>query len=350
MNATIRAIEYYLPDRELTNEGLSILFPGRSPEELAKKTGVWSRHVSAPEQCSSDLGVAAAQKLFATGPYTPEDIDFILFCTQTPDYFFPATACLVQDRLGISIRAGALDFNLGCSGYIYGLGLANGLIQTGQANRVLLVTADVVTKFIDESDRTMRALIGDGATATIIERTENDDRTGFDQFIYGTDGRGADHLMIEGGALRDFVSHRGAFSTRGTPIVQMKGQKLVEFAAKTVPRVLQTLMSRCDMQLQDVDFFVFHQASRYILELLAQILKIPNEKSYSCLSECGNTVASTIPIALKRASDEEKLCRGAKVVLCGFGVGLSWGAALVTWSGLRVGQSRQMVSAQPVIS
>jgi len=204
------------------------------------------------------------------------------------------------------------------------------------------VTADVVTKFIDENDRAMRALIGDAATATIIEATENDDLLGIGQFIYGTDGRGADHLIIEGGALRGFVSHRSnGCSTNTTPVVQMKGQKIVEFAVKTVPRVLQALMDRSGLRLDDVDLFVFHQASRYILELLVYVLKIPSEKSYICLSECGNTVGSTIPIALKRGSDEEKLFRGAKVVLCGFGVGLSWGAALVNWSGLKAKDGSQ---------
>jgi len=347
LNAVIRAIDYYLPNKELTNTALSTLFPGRSPEELAEKTGVWARRISAPEECSSDLGVAAAEKLFAGSSYSPEDVDFILFCTQTPDYFCPATACLVQSRLGIPTRAGALDFNLGCSGYVYGLGLAKGLIQSGQARCVLLVTADVVTKFIDENDRAMRALIGDAATATIIEATENDDLPGIGQLIYGTDGRGADHLIIEGGALRGFVSHRNnGCSANQKPVVQMKGQKIVEFAVKTVPRVLQALMDRSGLRLEDVDLFVFHQASRYILELLVHVLKIPSEKSYVCLSQCGNTVGSTIPIALKRGSDEEKLFQGAKVVLCGFGVGLSWGAALVNWSGLRVGKPGDLAMSE----
>src|SRR5882757_8094155 len=168
MHAAVRSVEYFLPEATLTTNQLSSEFPDWSVEKIDSKTGIECRHISGPEECASDLAVAAANKLFASGACRPEEIDYILLCTQSPDYFLPTTACLVQDRLGIPTTAGALDFNLGCSGYIYGLGLANGLVESGQAATILLLTADTYTKHISADDKACMALFGDGGAATLI--------------------------------------------------------------------------------------------------------------------------------------------------------------------------------------
>lgn len=342
MHAAIKAIEYHLPPDVLTNTTLAPLFPGRTPEELAEKTGVWERRVASPDQCSSDIGVAAAQKLFSSSGYAPEDFDFILFCTQTPDYFFPATACLVQSRLGIPTHAGAFDFNLGCSGYIYGLGLAKGLIETGQARRVLFITSDTVCRYVNPSDRAARILFGDAATATAIEASESDESPELGPFIYGTDGGGADHLISYEGAFRHFaqLDKEGRNTTAACgpderPVVRMNGNKIVDFSLRTVPPLIRQLLERAQIPMADVDLFVFHQASKYILELLRNTLKISEDKYFVSMSHSGNTVASTIPIALKQAACAGRLFPGARVVLAGFGVGLSWGGAVIRWNGLR---------------
>jgi 3-oxoacyl-[acyl-carrier-protein] synthase III len=342
MYASIKAIEYYLPPGVLTNEELAPLFPGRSAEELAQKTGVVERRMSAPGDCSSDMAVAAARKLFENAGYSPSDFDFVLLCTQTPDYFLPATACLVQASLGIPTSAGALDFNLGCSGYIYGLGLAKALVENGQAHRLLLITADTVGRLANPIDRATRVLFGDAATATVIEASAGSMELG--PFLYGTDGRGAENLITHEGAFRYFASQdtngsNGANGSsgkyNGRPLVHMNGSKIVDFSVATVPPLLQELFHRAGVTMPEIDLFVFHQASNYILEMLRSTLRIPKEKYYISMSHSGNTAASTIPIALRNAYEEGRLAPGNKIVLTGFGVGLSWGATLVRWADLK---------------
>jgi 3-oxoacyl-[acyl-carrier-protein] synthase-3 len=278
------------------------------------------------------MGVAAAEMVMASGACTPDQIDFILFCTETPDYFLPATACLVQHRLGIPVHTGALDFNLGCSGYVYGLGLAKGLIQSGQATRVLLITAEVITKLIAKSDRAARVVFGDAASATIIEAVESDDEIGLGPFLYGTDGRGAQNLIVREGGLRAMSLGQQASASSPVPTLRMDGQKILEFAIRTVPDQVRKLLANAGLDGGDVDLFVFHQASKYVLEMLRHLLKIPEERFCVCLADCGNTVSSTIPIALRRAIDQGQLVPGKRVVLCGYGVGLSWGATIVKWT------------------
>ena len=204
-NVAIAAIEYHLPESVLTNQDLATEFPEWSIDKIQGKTGITGRHISGPEECASDLAFAAAQKLFASGACGPQEVDYLLLCTQSPDYFLPTTACILQDRLGIRTRAGALDFNLGCSGFVYGLGLAQGLIQTDQASKVLLITAETYSKFIHPKDRSVRTLFGDAAAATLL--TADDDgahRTA--AYVYGTDGKGAANLMVPCGGLRRPVS------------------------------------------------------------------------------------------------------------------------------------------------
>src|ERR1035438_5516142 len=201
MRAAISDIEYYLPEYVLTTEVLSQEFPEWSVAKIDEKTGIRQRHIAAPTECASDLAVRAAEKLFQSGACDPGDIDYLLLCTQSPDYFLPTTACLVQDRLGIPTSAGALDFNLGCSGYIYGLGLAQGLIASRQASMVLLITAETYSKFIHVGDRSVRTIFGDAGAATLLVAREAEASL-IGPFVYGTDGSGGPNLIVPTGGMR----------------------------------------------------------------------------------------------------------------------------------------------------
>jgi 3-oxoacyl-[acyl-carrier-protein] synthase-3 len=338
IHAAIEAIEYYLPEAVLSTSDLANAFPGWSVEKIDEKTGIRERHIAAPDECASDLGVAAARKLFDSGVCQPSDIDFVLFCTQSPDYFLPTTACLVQDRLGIPTSAGALDFNLGCSGFIYGLGLAEGLVSSGQARRILLITAETYSKFIHERDRSVRTIFGDGAAATLIGAVETDEAP-IGPFVYGTDGSGAQNLLVPtGGSRAPRTPESGCAQEDETGNVRsrdnlfMNGPEIFNFTISAVPQCVSSLLAKAQVDATSIDLFVFHQANRYMLEHLRKRMKIPQEHFYVHMSNCGNTVSSTIPIALKHAHQEGRLKPGMTSALVGFGVGYSWGGALVRWT------------------
>jgi 3-oxoacyl-[acyl-carrier-protein] synthase-3 len=324
--ASVRAIEYHLPEQTLTNAELAAAFPDWSVDKIATKTGIVQRHIASEEECASDLAVTAARKLFASGVCRPDDLDFLLFCTQSPDYFLPTTACLLQERLGIPTHAGALDFNLGCSGFVYGLSLAKGLVETGQAQNVLLLTADTYSKFLHTEDRGVRTLFGDAAAATLIQGRPDAacvDSSWIGPFVFGTDGRGAENLIVRHGGMRERES---------LGHLHMNGPEIFTFTLRAVPKAVNDLLARAEKMLDDVDLFVFHQANRYMLEHLRDKLSIPHEKFVLHLSHCGNTVSSTIPIALKEAQTQGQLHRDRLVMVVGFGVGYSWGATLLRWA------------------
>jgi 3-oxoacyl-[acyl-carrier-protein] synthase-3 len=338
MEASIRAIEYYLPERTLPTTELSRDFPEWSVEKIDAKTGIAERHIARADECSSDLAVAAAQKLFASGACRSSDIDFILFCTQTPDHFLPTTACLIQDRLGIPTSAGALDFNLGCSGFVYGLGLAKGLIASGQATHVLLLTGETYSKFLNQRDRSVRTIFGDAGTATLLV-AEDSSTPLIGPFVYGTDGRGGPNLIVPTGGMRrertpDSAGEKedAAGNVRSDDNLFMNGAEIFSFTLSAVPDSIKTLLQKSGKKLEDIDLFVFHQANQYMLEHLRKRLKIPESKFHLAMNHCGNTVSCTIPIALKHALVEGKVQAGSLLMLVGFGVGYSWGGTLVLWT------------------
>jgi 3-oxoacyl-[acyl-carrier-protein] synthase-3 len=324
--AAISAVEYYLPQNVLSNEQLSSEFPEWSVDKIDAKTGIRQRHIAAENECSSDLAVEAAKKLFCTGACQPEQIDYVLFCTQSPDYFLPTSACLIQARLGIPQSTGALDYNLGCSGFVVGLGLAKGLIETGQATNVLLLTGETYSKFIHASDRTTRTIFGDAAAATLVSAVATRGQQLIGPFIYGTDGTGAEHLIVPAGGMR----HPGKPETAREHLF-MNGAEIFDFTLRTIPKCVHDLLERANLPLEAVDLFVFHQANEYMLEHLRKKLKIPPEKFVVAMGHCGNTVSSTIPIALKEALQAGLLKSGHLVMLVGFGVGYSWAATLLRW-------------------
>jgi 3-oxoacyl-[acyl-carrier-protein] synthase-3 len=327
MFAAIRAVAYHLPSNTVSNEDLARDFPDWSLQKVAAKTGIDCRHLAASDECASDLAEAAARKLFATGIVAPEQIDYLLFCTQSPDHPLPTTACLLQHRLGLPTEIGALDFNLGCSGFVYGLGLAKGLIETAQASRVLLLTGETYSKFLDPNDRGVRTIFGDGAAAALIEARRDAPETGdwIGPFVYGTDGRGKDNLIVQAGGAR---SHWAA-----ADYLYMNGPEIFSFTLDSVPRAIETLLKRTGLSIDTIDYFVFHQANIFMLEHLRQKIGIAAEKFLMAMRHCGNTVSSTIPIVLNEASRQGRFQPGQRIALVGFGVGYSWAATLIRWAG-----------------
>lgn len=332
-HAVIRAVDYHLPEAVLTNEQLAACYPEWSAQKIEDKLGVRSRHIAAAGECASDLGVQAARRLFASGACAPEEIDFLLLCTQSPDYFLPTTACAMQDRLGLPRSIGALDFNLGCSGYVYGLSLAKGLIETGQARNVLLITAETYSKFIHPDDRSVRTLFGDAAAATLIGCAADaaaDGRPWIGPFVFGTDGAGAPHLIVKSGAMRQPVATI-ADGRRGDANLFMNGPEILTFTLTTVSRTVAELLAKAGRRIEEIDLFVFHQGSKQVLDGLRRKCGIAEERFMVYLRDVGNTVSSTIPVALTEALRAGRLQPGSLVMLVGFGVGLSWGATLVRW-------------------
>lgn len=338
MSAFIKAIEYDLPEGLLTNEMFAIEFPEWSVEKIEEKTGIAVRRIAAKDECASDMGVRAAEKVFASGVCSREEIDYLLFCTQSPDYFLPTTACVMQDRLGLPKSCGALDFNLGCSGYVYGLGLAKGLIETGQARNVLLITAETYSKHIHPGDKSVRTLFGDAAAATLIQNSRvAEEQIG--PFVYGTDGSGGKNLIVPTGGFRSLRTDESAHVTedengnlRSQDNLYMNGSEIFTFTLLSIPKSVKEILTVSGKSMDDIDLFVFHQANKFMLEHLRKKLRVPEEKFYMSFKNYGNTVSSTIPIALKDAQAEGKLKSGDLVMLVGFGVGYSWGSTLIRWA------------------
>jgi 3-oxoacyl-[acyl-carrier-protein] synthase-3 len=233
MNAYIKGISYYLPESTITNEDLARLYPEWSIEKIQSKTGIYTRHIAAEDEFSSDMGFKAAQQLFSEYHIDPLEIDFLIFCTQSPDYLLPTTACILQERLGLSTTTGALDFNLGCSGYIYGLALAKGLIMSGVAKNILFITSETYSKFINPGDKSNRTIFGDGASATLISI---DGFCSIEQFSVGTDGKGANNLIVkEGGTrypVRSFSQHKDSLGNVTSPsCIYMNGPEIFSFTS-----------------------------------------------------------------------------------------------------------------------
>ena len=316
----ISEIETYFPEKKVTNEDLQKEFPEWSPEKIFNKVGVKQRYTASAEETVLELAVKASEKLLKK--IDKNEIDFILFCTQSPDYHLPTTACILQDRLGLRKDIGALDFNLGCSGFVYGLSIAKGLIATGAAQNILLVTAETYTKYLRKSDKSNRTIFGDGAAAALIQKDETKENF---QFILGTDGSGYDNLIVRNGGGRNRINKEDEVGN----CLYMNGQNIFIFTIEKIPALVKEILEKNNLTKNDVDYYIFHQANAHILRRQREILEIPEEKFYINLEKYGNTVSSTIPIALKDALETGKVKRGQKIMLIGFGVGLSWGATIV---------------------
>jgi len=328
VGASIRAVATFLPEAVLTNDALAEAFEQSWPAaRILEKTGIAERRIAAPDQTALDLGVGAVRRLFDAG-HDPAAIDFLIFCSQAPDYILPSSACLLQDRAGLPRSIGALDINVGCAGFVYGLALATGLIASGAAREVLLVTADTYSRFIHPGDRSVRTLFGDGAAATLIAA---DDKATIGPFVFGTDGRGADRLIVESGGarLRRSEATRAERTdefgnVRSRDNLFMDGGAVMSFTLREVPAMWAELKARTGLEDADFDQVLLHQANRFMLDALVKKLKLDPAKVPYFFEKIGNTVASSIPFVLEDALAAGTIGPGSRVGMLGFGVGLSW--------------------------
>ena len=335
LNAQIKAISYYLPEMTLTNNHLAEIFTDWTSDKILDKTGISSRHIVSSNETALDLAIRASNKLFEEHNILPEQIDFILLSTQSPDYILPTTACILQDKLGIPKSAGAIDFNLGCSAYIYGLALCKSLICSGIAKNILFITSETYTKHIHPMDKSTRTIFGDGAAATLVS-VSNFDKIG--SFVLGTDGSGAENLIIPSGGAkkpRNEDTKKEIYDETGNIRTEehlyMNGPEIFNFTIREIPKCFNDTLTKNELLIDDIDMFVFHQANKFMLDYLRKKLHIPTEKFYVNLANIGNTVSASIPIALSMAEAEGKINKGDKLMLVGFGVGLSWGATVIQW-------------------
>ena len=329
--AYIKGISYYLPERVVTNEELLKEFPEWSVDKVAAKVGVNSRHLAAADETAGDMAEKAARKLFSEYHVNPKDIDFILLCTQSPDHFLPSTACILQNRLGIPTSSGAFDYNLGCSGCVYGLAMAKSFVDSGLAKNVLLLTAETYNKYLHPSDKSNRSIFGDGAAACLIS-SEGIAEIG--ECVLGTDGAGAEHLIVKTGAARSkqptgLVNEDADGHQRFDDYLYMNGSAIFNFTLDAVPAIMKEILSKNKIEKDNVDYYVFHQANKFMLNTIRKVCVLPKDKFFVNLEETGNTVSSTVMIGLKQCLEAGTIRKGMKVMVTGFGVGLSWGGTIL---------------------
>ena len=321
---------YYLPSSTLSNNHLQEEFPELDINKVETKLGIKKRHLCNNDETALDLAVKASEKLLKN--FNKDKIDFIILCTQSPDYFLPTSACILQNELKLNKNVGALDYNLGCSGFVYGLAIAKGLIKASIANNVLLVTAETYSKHLHPKDRGNRLIFGDAATATVISQS---DKSQIFNFELGTDGSGYDKLIVHNGAMRnkknkfeqEVKDKLGSITSKN--YLMMNGPDIFNFTIKNIPIAVKKCLSINQTSIDDIDFVIFHQANKYMLDYLRKKTKIPENKFYINLENTGNTVSNTIPIALCDCINNKLIKKGDKILLAGFGVGLSWALTII---------------------
>ncbi len=268
----------------------------------------------------SDLGIKAAEKLFKEHNINKHEIDLLILCTQSPDYTLPTTACIIQDELGLPTTCGAFDFNLGCSGYIYGLSMAKGFIATSQAKNILLLTSETYSKYLDKKDKSNRSIFGDASSATLIS---DNGFAKIEDFVLGSDGSGAENLIVKNSGSKK--------NPKEGKHLYMNGAEIFNFTLKNIPNLVNKTLEKHMIERHNVDYFILHQANKFMLNHLRKKIKIDTEKFYNSMEDVGNTVSSTIPIAIYEAMKTNKVVKDSKVLLAGFGVGYSWGATMLTF-------------------
>ena len=331
MEAFIKAIAYNLPEKVLTNEMIAQEFPEWTVEKIDKKIGIKMRHVAEEGETASDLAVVAAEKLFAENRIDRSVVDYLIFVTQSPDYHLPTTACLIQTKLGLSKNITAFDMNLGCNGFITGLSVAKAVIVSGQAENVLLLTGETYSKYMHERDKSNRTIFGDGAAATLISR-EGMAKIG--NFVIGTDGTGAENLIVKSGGARnpkpiDDLLFDDFGNPRSSDNLYMDGPAILNYSLESIPSLAADVLAKNGLAIEDIDLHVYHQANVFLANLERKLLRVPQEKYYVSIENTGNTVSSTIPIALCEAMKEGKLQKGMKVLSLAQGLGYTWGGMVL---------------------
>lgn len=329
----ITGISACVPEKKIINHSLEVPLSGKPLEKTIKTTGIRERRIAGENTCASDLCYEAAEKLIREMKIDRHTIDFIIFVSQTPDYRLPATAPILQDRLKLKNGTGAFDVNLGCSGYVYGLSMAYAYASQKDIQRVLLVVGDTPSKFVSPKDKTTGILFGDGGTATMIEKIKGTDKT---FFSLNSDGSGKDSLKIHAGGFRNRTTletlkqnrHEDG-SVRSEEELSMDGASIFNFTIKQVPRDIKALLEYSNIKMDEIDYIIYHQANKFITDHLTKKLKYPLEKIPYSLDKFGNTTCLTIPVTIVSEIAREIRTGGKKVVLSGFGIGLSWATSII---------------------
>ncbi len=321
MKVAIKAIEYYLPTCVENGKSLKADNPDWRIGDIEEKTGIKNRYIAEENETAVDMAEHAARKLLSS-EIKPDDVDFVILVTQSPDYALPTSACILQDRLKLKTSCLAFDVNLGCSGFVYGLAIASSLISAGLVKSGLLVCSDTYTKFIDKHDRTCRPLFSDGAAATLLTSSA-DDLIG--PFELGSDGSGFDKLIVKSSGAHEMQNQTQEKK------LYMEGSSVFMFTMDMVPKCVNGLLKKANKEIDDIDLFVFHQASKLVIDSIIRRLDLPENKVFTNYQNVGNTVSATIPIALCDILRDKGLKSGSQVMLVGFGVGYSWGGCIVQW-------------------
>ncbi|MFS8212115.1 beta-ketoacyl-ACP synthase III [Paenibacillus polymyxa] len=315
----------YVPEKILTNKDLEAIVE-TSDEWIVSRTGIQERHIAAPEQATSDLAYEAAIKALESAGMTAQDLDLIIVATVTPDMAFPSTACILQDKLGAK-GAAAFDLSAACSGFVYGLATATSFIKTGIYNNALIIGADCLSRITDYTDRNTCVLFGDGAGAVVIG--EVPEGRGFQSFDLGAEGAGGSLLKLEAGGSRlpasaDTLENKQHY-------IYMNGREVFKFAVRVMGTATVEVLEKAGLSKDDIDLFVPHQANIRIIQSAMQRLDLPEEKVVVNVHKYANTSAASIPLALVEAAEEGRMKEGDRVLMVGFGGGLTWGASVLVW-------------------
>jgi len=337
MSLFINEIAYHLPKQIVTNEDMAAENSSWDLARISGKSGVTKRHIAMSNETALDLALEACKKINLNNKFSLDSVDAIIFCTQTPDYIMPPNSCILQKELGLSDNIIAFDYNLACSGYVYGLAIVNGLLASGLAHNCLLVTGDTYSKYINKRDRSARVLFGDGATVSWISDKSFGKSLKLVDVLCATNGAGYDKFIIPAGACRISRSAETAAEQmdssgnwRTQEQIYMDGMGILEFVVGRIPVQIKNILAKNHMAIENVDFFVFHQASKLILDTLTKLLRVDSQKIFNNIASIGNTVSSSIPIALSQAKEDNVLPKEkGKVLISGFGVGLSWATAIL---------------------
>ncbi len=323
-----------VPERELGLAETAEQFGAEEAQKIAESTGVRSRPVAAPELCTSDLCLAAAERLLHQMQWERDSIEALIFVSQTSDYVLPASACSLQDRLKLSTNCMAFDVNLGCSGYVYGLSIASHFVTSGNIKRALLLVGDTISHLVSPEDRSAAPLFGDAGTATLLEHNVDSPSMTFN---LGTDGAGTPNLIVPAGMNRHPRSEttllrtvREGGNVRSDEELFMDGAQVFSFTLSRVPKLVRSALSAANWTMDDVDAVVMHQANAFMLRHLAKRLKLPEEKFVLAMEHFGNTSSASIPLAINSVLADKVRERPLRLLLVGFGVGWSWGAVTLT--------------------
>ena len=331
MFPAITHIDYYIPKKDYSNRKL---INKKSIESIIKKVGIDNKFAASEDEFATDLAINAAKNLFLKNPKLKEKIDFIIYCTQSSENLIPSGSSKIQNEIFENKNIGSVDISLGCSGFVYSLAIAESFILSGFAKNIMIVTADTYSKFINEENLSVRTIFGDAATVSIISSISNKKNIIYKP-DYGTDGNGIYDLILPGSGLKNIdqinkeALELGLKHSMKENELHMDGPKMFTFALKSVPSTIKKALKSNKLRISEIDLFILHQANKFMLESIRKKLGINENKLYISLNNRGNTTSSSIPLALYDAIKSKVVKKDMRVLLCGFGVGLSWATSII---------------------